>query len=244
MVYSATTTKDGILQMIEQTTGQGDASITGNVTQFAYFNNLINQWYRTLAYYAWKVDGNWKFDDANQTTLNTATTDLVDGQRDYTLSVTAMKIRQVEVMGTSGKYYTLQYMSERDFRLKYEKEQETASVPSNYRLVGNSVILYPAPKASDVTITSGLRLTLDRDVVPFLVSDTTKVPGIAVHFHSVLYYGPCFEWSTVKGISNVSTLCNRMLGNFSGLIEMFTDFYSRRNQDEVPVLSPVRRRMK
>jgi hypothetical protein len=244
MVYSNTTNKDGIIQMIEQTTGLGDAGVSGVTAQFAYFNNLINQWYRILAYFAWKSDKNWVFDDSNQTTTNTATTTIVNNQSDYTMPSTSLAIKQVEVMQTNGKYYSLSFLHEESDILKNEKGQEEAGLPIYYRLVGNQVILHPKPSTAQVTATEGLRLTTDREVSAFAVTDTTKEPGIPKQFHPVLYYGPCFEWSSIKNVAPVQALCLKMLGNFPGLIDMYQDFMANRNKDVVVAISPINKRFK
>lgn len=231
MQYSNTTAKDGIMQMIEQTTGVGDTAITGVIVKKAYFNNLINNWYRTAAYIAWKADKNWSFDDTTQTTFPQFTTTLVNNQRDYTLPSTALRLRGVEVMDLSGYYYTVKYMHEDDPRLLSMKEQEVAGVPTHYRLVGNSVILYPKPNTAQVTATLGLRTTLDREVVAFVVGDTTKEPGLPAQFHPILYYGPSYEWAMLHSVPGVAQLCENVLGKIPGLLEMAGTFFAERNQD-------------
>jgi hypothetical protein len=244
MVFSDTSGKSGLLQMCEQTTNLGDGIITGNTVLKAYFTNLINQWYRIAAYFAWKVDKNWTFDDSNITTLPNPTTTLVNGQRDYALPSTALRIRQVEILDTTGTYFTLSFMSEADGRLRNDKEGEDAGIPSHYRLFDNSLILYPAPDTSKVTAAAGLRVTIDREVDSFVVGDTTQEPGLNAAFQGMLYYGPCFEWATKNNIAPVATLCSRMLGNFTGLTEMLQEFYGSRNQDTLIAISPVQKSYK
>ena len=239
MQFSDTTNKNGVLQMIEQTTGLGDAVVTGSTIQKAYFTNLINQWYRILAYFAWKVDKNWAFDDTNHTTFPMATTTVVNGQRDYPVASTDLAIRQVEILQNSGYYTTLEYMPEDSGILFSQKEQETAGLPSHYRLVGNSLILYPKPDTSVVTATAGLRITTDREVSAFVVGDTTKEPGFSKQFQPILYYGPCLEWATIRGVSGVIQICQIMLGDFPRLTEMFQDFYAKRNKNVVTAISPI-----
>lgn len=231
MQYSNTSTKAGIIQMIEETTGLGDATITNSTQKFAYFNNLVNNWYRIAAFIAWKADKSWSFDDTNHSTFPQFTATLVDDQRDYTLPSTALRIRQVECKDVSGNYYTLRYMREDDPRLLSEKEQEDSQIPTDYRLVGNSVILYPNVDSSLVTTSAGLRVTVDREVDPFTVSDTTQEPGIPAQFHPILYYGPSFEYSAANGIKDVSQMCLRMLGDFPGLTEQLGTFFAERNQN-------------
>lgn len=223
--------------MCEQTTNLGDAAITGSTVLKAYFTNLINQWYRIAAYFAWKVDKNWTFDDSNITTLPNPTTTLVDDQRDYALPSTALRIRQVEIKDVSGNYYSLDFMSEADGRLRAEKEQEDSGIPTHYRLFDNSLILYPAPDTAQVTAAAGLRVTIDREVDAFVVGDTTQEPGLNAAFQGILYYGPCFEWATKNNVPSVAALCQRMLGNFQGLTEMLQDFYGTRNQAVVTAIS-------
>lgn len=217
--------------MIEETTGLGDGTITNSTQKFAYFNNLVNNWYRISAFIAWKADKAWAFDDTNHTTFPQFTTTLVDDQRDYTLPSTALRLRQVEVKDVSGNYYTLRYMREDDFRLASEKEQEDSAIPTDYRLVGNSIILYPNVDSSLVTTSAGLRVTVDREVDPFTVSDTTQEPGLPAQFHPILYYGASFEYATANGLKDVAQMCLKMLGDFPGLTEMLGTFFAERNQN-------------
>ena len=230
MQYSNTTSKDGIIQMIENTTSLGDATITGNTVKFAYFNVLVNDFYRMAAFLAWRNDKTWIFDDINHTTFPQATTNLVNNQRDYALPSTALKIRQVEILDTAGQYSSLKYISEEDPILNTDKEGEQAGIPWGYRLVANSVILYPIVNTAQVTPTNGLRITTDREIDPFVVGDTTQEPGLIKAMQPILYYGPSFVWASINGVDAVTKLCERMLGKFPGLAEMLEEYYSQRNE--------------
>lgn len=230
MQYSDTTTKGGIIQMIENTTSLGDATITGNTVKFAYFNVLVNDFYRMAAFLAWRNDKTWVFDDINHTTFPQATTDLVNNQRDYALPATALKIRQVEILDSSGQYYSLKFISEEDPVLLTDKEGEQAGIPWGYRLVANSIKLYPVVNTANVTATAGLRITIDREIDSFTVSDTTQEPGLSKAMQPILYYGPSFVWASINSVDAVSKLCERMLGKFPGLTEMLEDYYSQRNE--------------
>ena len=224
------------MQMIEQTTGLGDATVTGDTVLKNYFCNLVNQWYRTMAYYAWKADKGWSFDDTNQTTFPVATTTIVNNQRDYKLATTDLRVRQVEVMQANGKYVTLAYMAEDSGALYTQKEQEPAGMPTHFRLSGISIILYPKPDTTVVTAAAGLRVTTDRNVSAFVTTDTTKVPGFAEQFHPVLYYGPCLEWARIKQNTGVEKACSDMIGDFEGLIPQARAFFGDRNQTIAPIL--------
>ena len=237
MEFSDTTNKDGIIQMIEQTTNLGDGTITtGNTVQLAYFTNLINQWYRIVAYYAWRSDKMWTFDDRNQTDFPIATTTVVNNQRDYSFASTDLRIRQVEIMSINGYYSTLEYMPNNSGVLYTQKQQENAGLPTHFRLNGNSLILYPKPDTTVVTAAEGLRITTDREVSAFVVGDTTKEPGFGEQFHPILYYGPCLEWATIKQNEGVEKICREMLGGFEGLTEQVKLYFGEKNQATVPLL--------
>lgn len=222
--------------MIEQTTNLGDATITGNAARFAYFNVLVNDFYRMAAYMAWKVDKTWVFDDSNHTSFPMSVTNIVNGQNDYILPSTALKIRQVEVLDKSGFFYTLNYISEEDPILMSEKGQEQHGTPTSYRLLANSIILYPTPDTNQLTATNGLRITIDREVDPFTVSDTTQEPGLNAAMQPILYYGPSFVWASINGVIAVAGICERMLGKFPGLMDMLSDYYSNRNEDKIKAI--------
>lgn len=237
MQFNDTTNKSGIIQMIEKTTGMGSAAISGVTAEMAYFTNLVNVYYRIAAFFAWKADKKWTFDDTNYTTFPPATTTIVDNQRDYALPSTALRIKQVEIKGSSGDYYSIPFIHEDSSILQNEKEQEESGTPIGYRLVGQSIILYPAPDTSVITASAGLRVTPDREVDEFTTADTTQEPGLPKQFHPILYYGPSFEWAMVKGLSSIAQLCQKMLGDFPGLTQMLGDHFANRNQDKVNVLA-------
>jgi len=233
MVFSDTTAKNGILQMCEQTTNLGDTGITGNSALKAYFTNLINQWLQIGHFYAWTTNKDWHFDDFNYTTFPFATTTVVDSQRDYSLPSTLYRVRKVEIMDIAGKYHALEQFDEESPILVNEKEQETPGIPTHYRLANFSLILYPVPDITMVTAEKGLRLSYDREMNVFTMTDTTQVPGFAELLHPICYYGPCWEWAMVNNVGNVAKMCERMLGQFPGLREVFEKFFSVRDKNDI-----------
>jgi hypothetical protein len=237
MVFSSTTNKNGIIQMIEQTTNLGDAQISGVAIKLAYFTNLVNQWAQIVHQYIRQVSKEWQFDDLNQTTLPTATTTLVDDQRDYLVPTTLQRVRGVEVLDSAGNYYSLFLMGKDDPALKNEKWQETSGIPSHYYMLGNSVMLYPAPDTAMVTAAAGLRLSFDRKLDLFTVSDTTQEPGFEETYHSILYYGPSYEWASVQGVQHIAQHCLNMLGGFEGLNALIKKHYSDRNEDDPAIIT-------
>lgn len=216
--------------MIENTLAM-EGQISGDTRLLAYFTQLTNQWLRIAGLFAWKTDKNWVFDDTNQTTFPRYHTDVIDAQADYEIPTGVLNLRQVEVKNTSGDYYTLKFIHEDSPLLRNQKGQETKSSPTRYRLNGNSIILYPKPDTGQVTASEGLRITVDRDISEFATSDTTKEPGIPKALRPILYYGPAFEYGSLKGMDNVVRVCTQMLGNFPGLNDLLKEHYASRNKD-------------
>jgi hypothetical protein len=192
--------------------------------------SIVHQYIRS-------VNKEWHFDDTNFTTFPVATTTLVNDQRDYHLDSSVQRLKQLEVLDASGKYYTLTRMEQKDATLMTEKWQETAGKPSHYYMVGRSIVLYPKPDTTQVTASAGLRATFEREMDFFATTDTTQEPGFDEAYHSILYYGPAYEWAMTNNNQGVSQLCMTMLGGFEGLNALVKKHYSDRNDDDTPVLS-------
>lgn len=234
MKFNDTEKLDGTIQMIEQTTGLGLGNISGDASLLAYFTVLVNNWLRIAAYYAYESDNRWVYDDRNHGTFPRYKTDLVNGQADYLMPEEVLNIRQVEVLNSSGDYYSLKFISEDDPILNTEKGQEDDSTPVYYRLNGPSIILDPSPDTSLLTATAGLRITVDREVDGFTVADTTQEAGLPEKLQPILYYGASFEYSSINNLNSVKDLCATMLGGFEGLESIIKKYYANRNQDDIP----------
>lgn len=159
----------------------------------------INRWaYRaTLA----QIEGNyrWQVDDTNLTTLPHLTTTLVDGQADYALPAGFLRVERLEVMDNNGDYHRLKPIDHTDIKGAYTEFEDTNGLPKYYDLVGNSIILKPAPAAADITTTAGLRIHILREIDIFTTSDTTQQPGFPEPFHDILVYGPTYDYLIARG---------------------------------------------
>jgi len=238
MQFNDTSTNKGIIQMCEATTNLGLTAISGTPAQLAYFTNLINMWYQVVAQYIWLVNKNWQFDDSNYTTnFPVAYTTVVNNQRDYVLPSSLRRVTQVECMDSSGKYFSLIPMSPRDATLLNEKWQDTAGTPREYYMLGRSIILYPKPDTSVLTAVAGLRVSFEKKLDLFATTDTTQEPGFDEEYHPILYYGPCFEWATVNNVTNISQLCEKMIGRFDGLLNLAQKHYSDNDANILPAIT-------
>lgn len=194
MNYSNTTNKDGIVQNCESLCLLGDAGITGNTTLFAKFNGYINQAYHKVVSAIIAVDKRWAWDDSNYTDHPRGTVTLVTGQKDYTLPVratstdasTLLRVTKIAVLDTNStpqeRVLTLTDLPDADLNNIYS----TNGLPTLYKLIGNSVKMWPAPSSTYVTLASGLVVYFQRSFDEFTTSDTTQQPGFPVTFHDLL----------------------------------------------------------
>jgi hypothetical protein len=141
----------------------------------------------------------WQIDDSNLTTLPRLTTTLVAGQADYTLPTDMLRIERVEVLNANGDYERLQPIDSKDIHGAYDEFEETDGMPRYYDLVGNNIILMPAPAADSVTTSGGLKIHVLREIDIFTTSDTTHEPSFPEPFHRIVTYGPSFDYLLARG---------------------------------------------
>jgi hypothetical protein len=230
--------------MCERLCGFADAGISGDSTKLSQFTASINRAYGSVISWIFKVDGRWHWDDSNQTDFPISTTTLIANQRDYTLPAALLHIRQVEILNTAGDYYTLDFMSDDDYRLRNNKEQEDAGIPTHYYLLGNSVFIYPKTTSSFATLSAGIRLTYDRYADYFTTADTTQAPGFAEPFHKILAYIASAEYCLSNDMPRQNTLEMEVYGSSikRGLKYDLESYYSLRNNEDRKIISSSLRR--
>lgn len=170
------------------------------------------EWLKKVAVWIWQADSDWKFDDSNLTTLPSATTTMTDGVQDISLPTTVFKVDRLEILNKAGigqVVFPIEQFNEKGMALsEFEK---TAGMPKYYDLDGDSIMLYPPPSSSQVTLADGLILYLSRDVDPFLASDTTKEPGISEYFHRIISIGMAYDYAVKKGLKDKILILKRQL---------------------------------
>ncbi|HKL12882.1 MAG TPA: hypothetical protein VJ907_04675 [Halanaerobiales bacterium] len=191
----------------------------------------INRWYRKAVTWIWESISTWQYDDTNKSTLPIATTDMRDDQEDYSLPSGAQNLMKVEVKNKNGDWYELDPIdvSEVDSPSEYYDEKGT---PQYYDLMGNSIILYPAPDENEVTTSQGLKIHISRDVDA--LSDSTDVPGFDEQFHRILSLGAALDWCIAFGDGHKEVDIRRQLEGDSqtdGLKKELKIYYGRRNKN-------------
>lgn len=237
MVFSDTTNKDGIIQQIEFRTNLGDTGISGNATLLKQITGQVNDWYMKATKIIITADGRWQWDDTNWGNQPIATTDLVDGQRDYTVlnadpgaGQDWLQVERVEMKDTSGNWVKLAPVDLRDFGASVGEEFKTDATPIYYDFNGSSIKLYPS---SNYDSTGGLKVWFSRSPKEFRYTDTDARPGFTSIFHEYLVLGATYNWEKYKKVGNAEQTkrdIQEMESNMAG-------FYGNRAQYEVNKLA-------
>lgn len=244
MQFSDTTNRTGLIQDCEDVLSLGAAGISGNSTLLGTFTRWINEGYSIAANIIMRADGRMQWDDTNHTNLPTATFDLVNGQKDYTiLSATPtalqdwLEMERLEINDGNNNWILLKKIDEKDIPIAETEFQDVDSIPRWFDFKGNSIFLYPAPNYNS---TGGGLIYFNRAPSYFSASDTTKRPGFATHFHQFLSMYASYKFGLVKGLAITNSLRNE-LGSFeagreTGMSKNLADFYRGRNKFEIPVI--------
>lgn len=206
MTFNDTTTKNGLIQECETWLfGSDYGAISNNTNQLHTFTRLLNNGLDETATLILQTDGKWSFDDQNYTDYPIAYTDLVAGQKDYTLDVSHFKIIGVEVKDSEGNYVAIPQINYRDIRQAGQTPTEfyeTDGMPVCYEPFTPSLFLYPSPSATDVTLTAGLKLRFQRNPSYFVYTDTTKAPGIPSIFHDIPVLFACAKYAKSNSMND------------------------------------------
>lgn len=161
-----------------------------------------------------RADGNWQWEDPNQTDLPIGTTNIVSGQQDYEISTTFLKVEKVWIHTTSTDttWTELDYVEDKSEFLDKVSTQDTG-VPMFYTIVGNSLIFDTFPNYSS---TNGLKVLFARNVQYFSGTTTpvatTVAPGFNPQFHKYLSLYAQREWLEAyeKGNDHLNKVLIRM----------------------------------
>jgi hypothetical protein len=229
MKYSNTTTKDGIIQTIEELTDLGDAYISGDTTRLRQTTARVNRALSSVWHLIHNATGNWKYDDSNQTDLPYATANLVSGQDGYVLPTDILSVERVEIKDENDNWVKIHPLTEVQIPGAIDEFQETDGAPFYYTLVGNVITLYPA---SDYSQDVSLKVYYSRKGVEFAYDDTTDEPGFASLYHQIIPIKASIEWYKVKQ-PNSPTLQILMMDE-AKLEAQIKEHYSKRFKDHKP----------
>ena len=185
-------------------------------------------------------DSLWQFDDSNNTDLPIATTNIVSGQKDYSLATSHLTIDRVEVKDSSGNWTELtqidQQTLKRDRQVALGAYQDTNGIPQEYDVLGSSVILYPTPNFSQ---SASLKIYFTRGPLKFDYTTgkftdgtgaTTSSPGWNTLFHDLIPLLASYDYCSTNGLKNANNLMSMIQVKEAELI----NFYGLRNRDYRP----------
>lgn len=232
-------TRSGIIQNIEVMTDLGNAYITGDSSRLKEFTNLVNRVNHRVWHTIFTSNGNWQYDDGNYTDLPAAATDLVSGTAKYAIpftastpSETALTIQRVEAKDSSGNWYVVYPMTKEELtNIAVGEYMSSNGYPTTYRLVDNTIQLFPAPSYAS---SGGLKIYFDRDSVDFASTATTAVPGFASPYHEILPIGAAIEWLKVK--QPTTPTLGLLMQDYLKLEASIKKFYGMRFKDFKPAI--------
>lgn len=220
MVYSDSSTLQGIVEETRWLTGTDATSYS--------INNLTRNANRALdrvAYLIQTADGEWDFDDTNNTDLAIATTDIVSGQQDYGISTAFLKVSKVFIYqtATDTTWQELEFVGDKGEFLKASSTNDTG-VPTKYTIINNSIFFDTFPNYNS---TGGLKVCYQRNMGYFATSDTTKTPGFNPQYHRLISLLSARDFFMAKEPKKT----NQFAVEIDKLEKGLVDFYSNRKQE-------------
>lgn len=235
--FNDTTTKQGIIQMIERRCKLGDAYISGNTARLKEWTAEVNATCDKAWSLIFKSTGRWQFDDSNHTDYPFITTNLVSGQRDYTFTTDEagnliLDVYKVMVKDENGYYNDIDPVDQQsdDTMQSFYDGRNTQGMPTRYDKTGNSIMLDAIPSYS---ATAGLKVFINREGSYFVYSDTTKKPGFAGLFHKYLALEPSYRYACDNGLANKNDLKQELIETESDLKKYYRD----RTKDETLIIT-------
>lgn len=141
--------------------------------------------------------GTWEWDDTNYSDLPIGTGTLVEGQSSYSFAAEYLQIKNIKVLDADGiTWHLIHPIDQSEVGYSLEEDLRDDGLPFRYDKVGDTIRLYPAPTAGDVTLSSGIKIEFTRTADLFTcdtyvsngctvgeIATGTKEPGIASPWH-------------------------------------------------------------
>jgi len=238
LVFSNTTTKNGMIQVCERTCRFNDGDISGNPTRLAQFTGDLNIAKDKALAIIFEVGGTWNFDDSNHTDYPIITTNLVSGQRDYSFTVDGtsnliLDIYKVVVADSAGVFHEI-YPADQQTKYSdpaYYDGLNTGGQPITYDKTANGIFLNPIP---NYNYSGGLKVYINREGSYYVTTDTTKRSGIAGLFDPYLPLHASYFYCMRNQIKAKNDLKGEMLE----MEEAIKNYYKAREKDAPKVMRP------
>lgn len=228
MVYNDITNLNGIIQEEERLTGLGYGSISGDAEKLKEFTSLNNIGNKQIWHLIHESSGNWQYDDANNTDLPPATTNIVSGTATYVIPEDALTINRIEIKDSAGTWFKLKPITLEEIPTEGEFMTDSGT-PRYYRALDNVITVYPSPNYDS---TDGLKVFYDRGCVDFTTSDTTTKAGFASPYQFLLPIKVSLMW--LKASNPTSPKIPMLVQDEARLEKALVEFYGKRFKDKKP----------
>jgi hypothetical protein len=214
MQYNSHATNQDLVTLSNKLSNQNDTSFP--LVEKTLYANIAERIIMSTIHEAY---GGWKYDDKNQTDLPIATAHLVSGQEDYALPSDSSFIDAVYIQQENEstwfrvKPLPLEWIgNEQDF-------MTTDSDPAYYRLIGDSIKLYPAPNYAK---NNALKIEYSRDISGFTTTDTTTAPAFDSQFHEAVAVYMAWQFAIAKKLSTQEMLGQQWLDFLARISKHYT----------------------
>lgn len=182
----------------------------------------LNKWIYQIQTWIWQAQDEWDFDENTSTDFPIATASLIANQDNYAMPITWAKVKRVELTYDGVNYHVASPLDAGS----RSTPTDTTSIAANfseehpyYDIVGNSIIVYPVPTATQA---AGLKVFYDRLATAYTYTSEasneiltgTKSPGFDANFHDLVALGMAYDWRSAKlGDKNLLTDIMAMKGD-------------------------------
>lgn len=236
MIYSDTTNRTGIVQVLEDLTSTQSASTSSYplATKTRDINMAFDD-YQTIVT---EASGTWQLDDSNHTKYPNMKFNVVSGQQDYSFTEDeqgnqVQDIYRVECKDANGVWQLLKAYDEQSETESLSARELLTGTPTRYYKTANGIFLDLTPNYDS---TLGIRMFFTRSPNYFTTSDTTKEPGIPNAHHRYLAVKPAYWYWLPKDSQRASLY----FAELQKIEKMISDSVSQRVRDERPRLIPNR----
>lgn len=232
MIFSDTTNRTGIVELLEDLTSTQSASSSSY--PLATKTRDINMAFDDYMSIVVQSSGTWQLDDSNHTKYPNMKFDIVSGQQDYSFTVDeqgnqVQDIYRVEAKDANGVWQLLTPYDEQAETTSLSARELESGTPTRYYKTANGIFLDLTPNYNS---TEGIRMFFTRSPDYFTTSDTTKEPGIPNGHHRYLALKPAFWYWLPKDSQRASLY----LAELNKLETAIMGSVSQRVKDERPRL--------
>jgi len=185
-------------------------------------------------YLALSNDGQWLFDDLNQTNLPIGVANLVSGQYDYEFADEVLVVQKVLAKDSVGTWTELRPYGFEDDELDnlWKLTSGNSGSPVRYQKLAHSILLDPVPNYNS---TGGLKVVFKRNAPRFASTDTTTDPGIPSIFHVYLARYASLPFLIEKNLPQANGVASLIQQDEQAI----KDYFSVRSKDIRGKLKPV-----